>query len=502
MLNDTKIKDLKKFIIQECEKKNVELPTNINEIEITPFEIFTFTKNQERKLLAQRAEQTIISQGGTLLETHLSDKGISFKVLCSNNHHWNVTNTKLFRDKSCPHCKREAVKNIQSVKKEAVKLRAIRKHELREEKERLQPITEQKLETRKLLAAVEEVYPKTDRKELSIQKMLAVANSKNGECLSTEYLNNTTPLLWRCEKGHEWEASPNKIKSGSWCHHCAGNMKSTIEEIIQLVQQRGGKCFSNSYKNNYTKIDIECEQGHRFISAAKSIKKGNWCPQCAINERANKRRLSIEDMQVLAKRKQGKCLSTSYTDSNTKLLWECLNHHQFYSKPGNVNSGKWCPKCAIEKIVDKASIERKKIIEQILIDKQGKAISISDDYNRISDDYNRISEATWQCNKGHIWTTRIANILVGHWCARCGNKENWNSKRTTIQEVKQLAQSKNGDCLSSEYIDATTKLKFVCQHGHTWTAIWSNIKSKGSWCPQCASKHRWDNRRQKQLILI
>lgn len=479
VLNDTKIKDLKPFIIQECKKNNVPLPSNINEIEITPFEIFTYTKNQERKLLVQRAEAKINSQGGQLLETHLSDKGISFKVLCANNHNWSVTSTNLFREKWCSYCKREARTKIQFATKDTSKPRAINKD---------------KPATVKLPRTVKEIKPKTGRKELSIQLMLAVANSKGGECLSTEYLNNATPLLWRCANGHEWKATPNRIKNGSWCPTCSGRIKSTFEEIVQCIEQRGGKCFSKSYDNNHSKIAIECDYKHKFTTTVKSIKIGGWCPQCAIDERARKKRLSIDDMNMLAKRKHGKCLSVAYTNSTTKLLWECKNGHQFYSRPGNVQTGYWCPTCAINKVIDKAFEERKKQIEQILAAKQGTVLFLDEKVNRKS-------EATWQCNKGHTWKTRIGNILDGHWCPRCSNSENWSSKKASIVEIRQLAQSKGGDCLSTSYDNANTKLNFICKQGHTWTALWSNIKHKNSWCPKCAATHRWVKRQQLKLEL-
>ncbi len=462
VLSDTKIKDLKSFIIQECIKNNVELPYNINNIEITPFDIFTYTKNQERRLLAQRAEAKINSKGGTLLGTRLTDQGISFNILCSNNHHWSITKENLFRERWCPYCGKEVSIHSQFKKREAIKQKII--------------------------------LEQNARRELSITKALAAANSKGGKCLSEKYFNNTTKLLWQCSEGHEWNASLTEIKRGRWCAHCAGKVKSKIEEIIQVILKRGGRCFSTSYINNYSKLNIECEHGHRFNMSVKSIKIGCWCPKCAIDERAKKKRLSIDEMNLLAKRKYGKCLSTSYTNGTTKLLWECANGHQFYSVPQNVQTGYWCRKCATVKVIDKAAYERKKLIEQILSYKQGKAISIDTNFNRKS-------ETTWQCINGHTWKSRIGNILDGHWCPRCSNKENWNKKKTTIKEVNEFAQSKGGDCLSNEYIDAISKLKFRCKEGHTWTSIWSNIKSKGSWCPQCACKHRWDKRRQKEGML-
>lgn len=495
VLNDIKIKDLKPFIIKECEKNSIELPDNIRQLEITPLEIFTYTKNQERRLLAQKAEAKIISKGGTLLGTHLTDKGISFEILCANKHRWSITNSNLSRDRWCPMCRQEISSNLRLAKKETARQKADARQELLAEKQRLHSASKQKAETRKLLAVVKNSHPKADRKQLSIQKMLAVANAYGGECLSEKYVNDTTPLLWTCDNEHQWSATPNRIKNGGWCPECASNKKGSFAQITQLVLSRGGKCHSDSYVNNYTKVELECEHKHRFTTTVKSLKRGSWCPQCAIEERARKKRLSIDDMHLLASRKHGKCLSTLYTNSTTKLLWECENGHQFYSKPGNVQTGYWCPKCAVDNIVDKAAKQRKIIVEQILKDKQGEIISIDTNFGRKD-------EAIWRCKKGHEWKTRIENILDGHWCPRCSNSENWNDKKTSIREVRQFAQSKGGDCLSPSYDTAKTKLTFICKEGHTWSALWHNVKSKGCWCPKCASKHRWDIRKKESQSFV
>jgi len=44
---------------------------------------------------------------------------------------------------------------------------------------------------------------------------------RGGKCLSDTYVNNQTKLLLECAEGHQWEAAPNSIKNGSWCPHCA-----------------------------------------------------------------------------------------------------------------------------------------------------------------------------------------------------------------------------------------------------------------------------------------
>ncbi len=41
---------------------------------------------------------------------------------------------------------------------------------------------------------------------LTIQDMQKTAKEHGGECLSESYVNSRQKLLWRCAKGHEWEA--------------------------------------------------------------------------------------------------------------------------------------------------------------------------------------------------------------------------------------------------------------------------------------------------------
>ena len=68
--------------------------------------------------------------------------------------------------------------------------------------------------------------------------MPRLAAPRGGTCLSQAYLNSQTPMLWRCAKGHTWEAIPNTIRAyspktpGCWCPECAHKKrKLTIEDM-------------------------------------------------------------------------------------------------------------------------------------------------------------------------------------------------------------------------------------------------------------------------------
>jgi len=49
-----------------------------------------------------------------------------------------------------------------------------------------------------------------------------IAEKRGGKCLSQRYINNHTKLKWECKFSHQWKAAPGKIKSGKWCPICAG----------------------------------------------------------------------------------------------------------------------------------------------------------------------------------------------------------------------------------------------------------------------------------------
>ncbi len=60
----------------------------------------------------------------------------------------------------------------------------------------------------------------------------------------------------------------------------------------------------------------------------------------------------------------------------------------------------------------------------------------------------------------------------------------------TIRDMQELASSRGGQCLSTEYVDTKTKLKWKCAFGHEWEAT-SRLLKAGHWCPGCAAPP-WD----------
>jgi nucleoside-diphosphate-sugar epimerase len=60
----------------------------------------------------------------------------------------------------------------------------------------------------------------------------------------------------------------------------------------------------------------------------------------------------------------------------------------------------------------------------------------------------------------------------------------------TIRDMQDMARSRGGQCLSTEFVDIKTKLKWKCAFGHEWEATPRLLKA-GHWCPECAPPP-WD----------
>jgi hypothetical protein len=98
-------------------------------------------------------------------------------------------------------------------------------------------------------------------KKLSIQDMHVLAQQRRGKCLSEAYVNNRTKLKWCCEKGHVWEATPHNIKTGHWCPVCGGSKKLSIVHMQRMAENLGGRCISTKYVNARTKLRWQCQEG-------------------------------------------------------------------------------------------------------------------------------------------------------------------------------------------------------------------------------------------------
>ena len=236
--------------------------------------------------------------------------------------------------------------------------------------------------------------------------------------------------------------------------------KTNLKKMNELAAKKGGKCLSDKYVNSSTKIKWECGECHAWEATPDSIKRGRWCPVCS-----GSKNLTIENMQEIATQRGGKCLSDKYGNSSTNLRWECCARHIWEATPDSIKQGSWCPECSDSKDL---TIED---MQEIAIEKGGRCLS--DIYIDSS------TKLKWECSEHHVWKEALDSIQQGSWCPECSR-----SKRFTIEGMQEIATKKGGKCISDEYVNSSTKLRWECGRGHIWDAAPSDIK-RGKWCPEC-----------------
>ena len=310
------------------------------------------------------------------------------------------------------------------------------------------------------------------RTSKALEEMRGIAKSRGGRCLSNLYINQNVKLEWECAKGHRWMAAAGNIKHGnSWCLECAGGgrVRLTIEKMKELAKNCGGQCLSKRYVNSKTKLEWQCDKGHRWMASPNAAKRGRWCPDCA------GRRPTIESMRALAKERGGRCLSKRYVNSQTKLQWECSQGHRWKATPASVKHGSWCRVCNYENRPKKLGI---KDFQAIAKGRGGKCLS------RVY--VSKSSKLRWECAKGHRWRSTPTNVKNNEsWCPACSRSRAHDKMKLGIAQMQSMAKERGGKCLSKRYVNNKTKLEWQCAKGHRWSAVPASIKNRGSWCPKC-----------------
>lgn len=99
----------------------------------------------------------------------------------------------------------------------------------------------------------------------------------------------------------------------------------------------------------------------------------------------------------------------------------------------------------------------------------------------------------WKCsNQEHPFWESTYDVVVskGSWCTKCGIEKNANKlvRVDGLIKAQEHARKKGGECLSTEYINARTKMKWRCSNPEhpEWESNFDHVVSRDRWCKQCA----------------
>jgi len=176
----------------------------------------------------------------------------------------------------------------------------------------------------------------------SFEEIEGEVQKRGGKCLELVSGSGISGrYTFECEDGHTWTTSASNVINGNtWCSQCN---KLNLAICHEEAKKRNGKCLSTEYMNRRIPMLWECEKGHQFEAHMGAIRNaGTWCKKC----HDDLLRLDIGIAHEIAEKRGGKCLSTEYINLETNMLWQCKLGHKWKAMLGNVKGkSSWCPKC-------------------------------------------------------------------------------------------------------------------------------------------------------------
>jgi hypothetical protein len=193
---------------------------------------------------------------------------------------------------------------------------------------------------------------------------------------------------------------------------------------------------------------------------------------------------NLERYKQIAIAKEGLCIQliNGKENSSGRYLFECKNKHQWEATGSNIGNGSWCRQCKKLSIQDCINEAEKR---------GGKCLD--------SEYKNRRTHINWECKNGHTFKLTMGSVRnFNRWCRKCFH----DGMRHDISVAHELAEKNGGKCLSTEYVNLESPLKWRCSEGHEWEVAMMGIKASDQWCRMCHMRSRRDNALDKLEKLI
>ena len=314
-------------------------------------------------------------------------------------------------------------------------------------------------------------------KKLTIEDAIEHAKNHDGLCLSKVYSNSHADLVWRCNVGHTFEKPLTRVKRGEWCPYCSGKyVLVELNELNSIAEKRGGRYLGDRGLIVSEVGEWECGDGHRWHAIVNNVfNLGSWCKICKNNRGEQITRFIFESFTgklFPTKRPnwlkiEGKKRSLELDGFNEEL-GIAFEHQGKQHYESNKTTSRYFSDSGFKNDIDKLEICKNKGVKVLEVPQIGELTNLEDAINLVK----------------HFLIDNKIEIISDI------SKENFVSNldglnKLQINTLKNIAQSKGGDCLSSVYLGHVYPLIFTCSNGHQWEARPNDIK-RGSWCSICS----------------
>ena len=324
---------------------------------------------------------------------------------------------------------------------------------------------------------------------------------RNGKLLPEDARpGSSKKVWWKCKYSHEWQAKISSRNSGYGCPYCAGQRVIPGENDIVTANPKAAKewnyeknkgvvpenvCYSSNKKFWWI-----CSKGHSWKAVVGSRMRSG-CPICAGKEVL----AGYNDLQTkaphIAKQwdyERNNSTPAQIAPCSAKYAWWiCEKGHIWKAKISNRTSlDRGCPYCSGRLV--QSSFNDLATLNAELAKEWDYAKNYPMKPNQVA--ANSGKKVWWICKNGHSWEARIQGRNRGRGCPFCAGQ------RLIIGENDLLTKS---PAVAEQWDHGKNKLKpddfhafsnkrvwWVCEKGHSWSAVIANRTLLGRDCPYCS----------------
>ena len=243
--------------------------------------------------------------------------------------------------------------------------------------------------------------------------------TRNGCLKPTDVMpGSNRRLWWRCEKGHEWQASAYSVKSGSACPYCFGryaipgetDLATTHPQMLQRWSSRNSLSPTEVTAGSHKKVWWRCSEGHEWEAVIVSVVlEGSGCPYCAgkraIPGKTDLATLYPDLMEQWDHEKNTIKPAEILPSAHDKVWWKCGLGHGYqavvFSRTRENGSG--CPYCTGKKVLP--GFNDLQTLKPKLADQWHSTLNGDLRPTEVSPGSNK--KVWWQCGDGHVWQAAV-----------------------------------------------------------------------------------------------
>jgi 5-methylcytosine-specific restriction endonuclease McrA len=249
---------------------------------------------------------------------------------------------------------------------------------------------------RKVVGDLSDRLPATKRTTRKLTHEFIVDRfAEAGYEVLSEYVNNKTPIRFRCGNNHEHQLRWNRFQQGDRCAVCAG--KHVRPEDVEKAFTEAGYELLGDYVSSKTPISFRCNVGHEQSITWGSFRGGRRCCSCFGNNPPLPEDVEGAFMAV------GYELLGKYVNNHTPIKFQCANGHTHQLRWSDFLRGVRCAACAGKHV--HASTVRDAFA----------AVG----YEMLGDYVNSFTLVEFRCNNGHSHRISWDSFRGGRRCGIC-----------------------------------------------------------------------------------